>query len=112
MNPQPSSQTQLRGRWLLIARVAWIVIAILTFVVLAAGKSDEIRESVREPLGVCAGTECGPWDFTAEDLRALRDLGSVGFFTTLSTAGDLLEATSWLVMFVIAGLIFWRRSDD
>ena len=86
--------TVLRGRWLLLARAAWVVIAVLVlglFVasipayVLTLGKAAWFGAPVEAPAGVVFA---------------------------LDLLGALASITAALVSLSLAGVLFWRRSDD
>ena len=96
MNPHasPPATSSLRGRWLLIARVVWVVIAMLAlglFVasipayVLTLGKAAWMGAPVEAPLGVLV----------------VLDLLSV-----------LASGTAALLCLTLACLLFWRKSED
>jgi hypothetical protein len=102
------SQTTLRGRWLLITRIAWVIAAILVVGIYIAAVPITYTEYQR----VCAaGAECRPyWRVRPEDLLALRELHiSVGFYATYRLAADIVYT---LGFWAIGALIFWKRSDD
>jgi hypothetical protein len=88
------SATTLRGRWLVIARVAWVVIATLAlglFVasipayVLTLGKTAWFGASVEAPAKVVF---------------------------VLDLLGALASITTALVCLTLAFVLFWRRSED
>src|SRR5215204_7659238 len=91
------SATILRGRWLLLARAAWVVIAVLAlgiFIasipgyvsnVLTLGQADWLGAPVEAPAGVVF----------------VLDLVSV-----------LASIAVALLCLTLAGVLFWRKSDD
>src|SRR5215212_11873286 len=93
----PPRTTTLHGRWLVIARAAWVIVAALAlglFItsipayvsnVLNLGQADWIGARVEAPAGVV---------FVVELL------------------GVLISITSALVCLTLASVLFWRRSDD
>jgi hypothetical protein len=98
----------LRGRWLLTARLAWIITVVLVLVVYAAA----LPVAFARFDTVCpAGTECGHyWYLTTKDATALRGLGlSVGFYAAYSIGVEIFYG---LVFWVIGALIFWSKSDN
>ena len=106
----PPSPT-LRGRWLLLARAAWVAVAIaaLAIVVFSVPSSFEHYRSVcTAPSEVCSERAVG--QPTPEGVQALRDVGlSVGSYALLNVA---IDQVFQLVMFAVGALIFWRGSDD
>jgi hypothetical protein len=100
--------TTLHRRWLLIARVAWVTVAILTAVVFVSGLPSEFAR-LRVP---CADVASCAWvpRLTAENARELGNLGlSSDFFALYFVA---VEVTLMAVSCAIGAAIFWRRSDD
>jgi hypothetical protein len=103
--------TTLRGRWLLLARLAWVAVAItaLAIVLFSVPSSFEHYRSVCTAASeVCS--ERAVEQPTPEGVRALQDVGlSVRSYALLNVAIDkVLE----LVWFAVGAIIFWRRSDD
>jgi hypothetical protein len=112
MSPHASPPpTTLRGSWLLFARVAWVVVAImaLAIVVFSGPSSFEHYSSVCTAASeVCS--ERAVDQPTPEGVRALQDAGlSVHTYALLNVVVDKVFQLVWLVVGV---LIFWRRSDD
>ena len=103
-----AEHTTLRGRWLLVARVAWVAFAVLAVGLFVAA----LPYAFRELQTVCAESDdCRYGDqLMPEDAEALEELSlSVGFY-----ARYVLSIVSVvLIGFVlIPAVIFWRRSDD
>ena len=112
MSPRASPPpTTLRGHWLLFARVAWVVVAImaLAIVVFSIPSSFEHYSSVCTTASeVCS--ERAVDQPTPEGVRALHNAGlSVHTYALLNVVVDKVFQLVWLVVGV---LIFWRRSDD
>jgi hypothetical protein len=93
-NSASPSATVLRGRWLLIARVAWGVIAALALGLFVAsipayaltlGKTAWFGAPVEAPAGVVFA---------------------------LDLLGALASITAALVSLTLAGVLFWRKSED
>src|SRR5215210_6599864 len=99
----------LQGRWLLLARVAWVAVALLSLGVLVYSIPSEVVR-LRTP---CTDTISCNWlvRLSADDAQELRELGlSVNLFATYFVA---LEATFTVVAPMVMGtIIFWRRSED
>jgi len=102
-----TTSTQLSGSWLLIARVVWVTLVLLMLGLWAVG----IATLIREPLPDCSQVPCDPFDFNAGDLEMARELslptGILGGMFTF--AASIFNGVFY---FVIAGIIFWRKSDD
>src|SRR5215208_3943932 len=103
--------TTMRGGWLLLARVAWIAVAItaLAIVLFSVPSSLEHYRSVCTAVSeVCS--ERAVRKPTPEGVRALRDVGlSLGSYALLNVVIDKVFELVW---FAVGALIFWRRSDD
>jgi hypothetical protein len=100
--------TTLRGRWLVLARGAWVAVALFTVGVFVSGIPSEFAR-LRTP---CSGTVGCVWAprLTAENARELGELGlSVDLFAAYFVA---LEIAFVAVSAAIGAAIFWRRSDD
>ena len=106
----PHSPT-LRGRWLLLARAAWVAVAIaaLAIVLFSIPSSFEHYRSVCTAASE-ACSERAVAQPTPEGVRALRDVGmSVRSYALLNVVIDKVFELVW---FAVGALIFWRRSDD
>jgi hypothetical protein len=110
--PQPpkSSDTslpvRLRRRWLLLARAAWIAVAVLAVGLFVAAIPAEFA-LLRVP---CPTVRCPTGQLPPAGLRALEDLDlSTGSFAAYSVVMDVIFAA---VCIAVAALIFLRRSDD
>src|ERR687894_1279280 len=103
--------TALRGGWLLLARVAWVAVAItaLAIALFSVPSSFELYRMVCTAAPeVC--TERAVWQPTPEGVRALRDVGlSLDAYALLNVAIDKIGDLVW---FAVGALIFLRRSDD
>jgi hypothetical protein len=105
------SATTLRGRWLLLARVAWVAVAITALVIVLFS----VPSSFEHYRGVCTAaaevcSERAVEQPTPEGVRALLDVGlSVRSYAILNVAIDKVFQLVW---FAVGALIFWRRSDD
>jgi hypothetical protein len=112
MSPKVSPPpTTLHGRWLFLARMAWVMLAItaLAIVVCSVPSSFEHYRSVCTAASeVCS--ERAVDQPTPQGVRALRDVGlSVSSYALLNV---VLDKVFQLVWFAVGALIFWRRSDD
>src|SRR5713226_8745863 len=99
--------TRLQGRWLLIARVGWMVLTllILTLNVVMIPRYDAVLQAHCQP-----GPQCFALQLTAYDRTLLHQFGlSLGFLAAYQV---MLQAVSVLVCCALGALIFWRRSAD
>src|SRR5215216_2313317 len=106
--------TTLRGRWLLLARMAWVAAAItaLAIVLFSVPSSIEHYRSVcTAPTEVCSERALDqPTQPTQEGVHALREVSlSVGSYALLNV---IIDKTFQLVWFAVGVIIFWWRSDD
>jgi signal transduction histidine kinase len=101
------ADNHLRGRWLILARAAWLAIGALATGLFIAGIQAEYRQLL---LG-CPTTYCASSGGLAiVELSLLEKLGiSPEFFATYGIA---LELVFTLVFFGVAALIFWQKSSD
>lgn len=91
--PAAVPETRLRGRWLLAARVGWIVLAITIIA-----------------LNVIALPDTALAPLAPDKVRALD---AVGFSPDLYNAIGSIENSLVLISFLaLALLLFWRKSDD
>ena len=100
--------TTLRGRWLVLARGAWVAVALLTVGVFVSGIPSEFAR-LRTP---CSGTVGCVWAprLTAHNARELGELGlSVDLVAAYFVA---IEIAFVAVSAAIGVAIFLRRSDD
>jgi hypothetical protein len=98
----------MQGRWLLLARVVWVTVALLTVSVFVLSIPSEFAR-LRSP---CTDTVSCSWliRLTAENARELSNLGlSVDFFAAYFIS---LEAAFTVVPIAVGAIIFWRRPDD
>src|SRR5229473_9571 len=103
----PGTETRLHGRWLLIARVGWIVLTllILTLNVVMIPRYNAVLQAHCQP-----GPQCFALQLTAFDRQFLHQFGlSLGFLAAYQV---VLDAVSVLVCCTLGALLFWRRSAD
>jgi hypothetical protein len=109
VSPPP---TTLHGRWLFLARTAWVMLAItaLAIVVFSVPSSFEHYRSVCTAASEVCSERAWVEQPTPQGVRALRDAGlSVSSYALLNV---VLDKVYQLVWFAVGALIFWRRSDD
>jgi hypothetical protein len=109
MNTRPlPPATTLRGRWLIIAQVAWVAVAVFTAGVFVVGIPGEFAR-LQAP---CTGGLSCVWTPRLTAHKA-RELGELGLSTDLFAAYFVaVELAFMAVPFAIGVAIFWRRSDD
>jgi hypothetical protein len=104
------TDTRLRGRWLVLARWAWVLLAVLLMLLIAVGIPFEYAYY----QSICTSAACSTDDVTAqltpEGVQALQALGlSTGFYAAYLVT---IEVVAALVYTAVAAVIFWHRSDD
>src|ERR687898_15264 len=103
---ETGSEIHLSGRSLLRVRTVWLVVAALAVGFFVAGIPAEFA-LLHVP---CTTPICATGQLPPTGLRSLRDLGfSPGSFAAYTVVMDIVFAT---VYGAVAGLIFFRRSDD
>jgi hypothetical protein len=101
------SVAPLHGPWLLVARVAWIV---LTLLVLALNIVLLPRYQMLLQTPCSPGIHCFYLRPTAYDQQFLRQFGlSLGFLATYQSALNMAVVAIYCA---IATVIFWQRSSD
>src|SRR5438045_4177945 len=107
--PPGETDTRLRGRWLLLARVVWVGITVLTLGLSVAS----IPTAVASLYVLCTdapATCSNNGQITPDYLRALQALGlSLDAFAMYEVALLIVFA---VVYVAIGAMLFWRRSDD
>src|SRR5215216_3654960 len=108
----PSPGATLRGRWLLLARMAWVVMAItvLAIILFSIPSSFEHYSSVCTAASEVCSDERTVDQPTPEGVRALREMGlSVRSYALFYV---VVEKIFQLVWFAVGAIIFFRRSED
>jgi len=97
---------RLQGRWLLLARVGWVVLVVLTLAIFFASLPVYIA-LLQTP---CAGAVCEWQQLTPGQVETLKAIGlSLSDYAGYTVA---LTLVSVVVCLVVSTLIAWRRSDD
>ncbi len=91
------SATTLRGRWLVIARAAWVFIATLALGLFVAS----IPSYVSNVLAL------GQAEWMGAPVEA-----PAGLVFVLDLIGVLASIAAALLCLTLAGVLFWRKSDD
>src|SRR5258708_17442993 len=101
-----SPATVLHGRWLILARLAWLAISLLTLALFAAS----LPLIYGQLLGVAAGPGASIWSLSPVEAHALGQLGlSAGVYAAFFVILDVFFALGFAG---VAGLIFRRKSND
>lgn len=100
------SPVRLSGRWLTLARAVWILAALAYIAFWALGT----YERMLGPLPDCARVVCDNIEFSAGDVGVLRQLDLPAFID--HRVWHALEIPYSIGFFAVAGLIYWRRSDQ
>ncbi len=108
MSARRSPPATLRGRWLLLARVAWVVVALLYVGVFISGIPSEFAR-LQTPCTDAVSCSLIP-HLTVQKVQELKELGfSAEFFAVYFVA---IEVAFTAVSAAIGALIFWRRPED
>ena len=92
-----ASATSLRGRWLVIARAAWVVIATLALLLFVASTPGYISNVL---------------NLSQADWIGARVEAPAGLVFVVELLGVLVSITSALVCLTLASVLFLRKSDD
>jgi hypothetical protein len=107
-NLSESGSPRLRGRFLLLARAAWVLIALLALSILVAGLPVYFTFLHNACRSVVACAVNGT--LTPDDMRTLQRLGIS--LDTYVVSVTILNAVSSLVWTAVGWLIFWRKSNE
>ncbi len=101
------SSPRVPGRWLLLARVGWVALVVLTLVIFGASLPAYL--ALLQTL--CTGPACANYALlTPEQAGVLTGMGlSLGTYAAFTVA---LTLALVVVCLVVGMLIAWRRSDD
>ncbi len=103
------SSVRLHGRWLLLARVGWVVLVVLTLGIFFASLPVFLAQLQTICIGT-HGTACTYLQLSPEQAEVLKGFGfSTGDYAAYTVA---LTLASVVVCLVVSTLIVWRRSDD
>jgi hypothetical protein len=99
--------TRLRGRWLLPARVGWVIVVALALGLFVAS----IPTYLTYLHQLCSSSRClYNGQLTPTDVHQLDSWGlSLDVYATIQVAIIVVE---FLVFAVVGVVVFWRRSDD
>jgi hypothetical protein len=101
-NLRSDENTLLHGRWLIIARIAWIACVVLTLVIFFAS----IPVYITQLETICSGAGCAYRQLSPEQAAALQ----AGGFSLVSYAAYnvVLDIISVVFFFAVSFVIFWR----
>jgi len=103
---QSKASTHLQGSWLVLARIAWIVLALFTLIMVFASFPAYFVKLHT----LCAGAAC---DYGQLSLTGMRALHALGLSLDSYAIGGLALALIWTGVWAAVGVvIFWRKSDD
>jgi hypothetical protein len=111
-DPVSPPATGLHGRWLLLARLAWVAVAItaLAIDVFSVPISFEQYRTVCTAAAEVCSTERAVEQLTPEGVQTLREAGlSLRFYAALNVANGTVFPLVWLA---VGALTFWARSHD
>lgn len=99
------TEVRLQGTWLVLARIAWVVVSVL-----ATGLFFASIPSYFAYLHVPATSSYGVPQLTSGDVHMLQQFGfSLDFYAWLNIGVNVLL----LLVYVFVGIVlFWRKSDD
>jgi hypothetical protein len=106
MNTQVEMNTRLQGRWLVLARLGWVLIALLSSFLFAMGTAAQYHRISIPCIDVPIDEQASCW----QTEYALAQLGFTwDDFAAYATATSILG----IVPLVLVGwFIFWRKSED
>jgi len=101
-----TADTHLHGRWLILVRIAWVVVVVLS---LAVSIADIPLEFAQLHIA-CVGPSCSGQQLTASIVQELHRMNlSVDFYAVCFV---ILNFGFYFVWVVVAVVIFWRKSND
>ncbi len=105
----PPVSSRLQGRALLLARVTWVAVTVITLGLDMAGVPVVYNAVVQKVRVVCPTASCD-LQLTPAQIGQLHAHGlSLGFYAIYII---VLQSLATLVYTSVAAAIFWRRSDD
>ena len=107
----PPATSSMRGGWLLLARVAWVAVAITALAIILFS----IPSSFKHYQSVCtaASEVCAEQAVDQATPEGVQTLGETGLsLRSYALLNVVVDKVFQLVFFAVGALIFWRRSDD
>ncbi len=106
MQAATGADPQRTGPWLPATRVIWLLLSLATIGLWILGSYHLLSK----PLANCAAVACDNLEFSAGDLKVMADLGLSARLLVPPLIAFHISYS--LVFFVVAGILFWRKSDD
>jgi hypothetical protein len=106
---QDSADTRLHGRWLVLARVTWVAITLLSLGIFVADLPPSFAYLHSISTAISTSSPYGQ-RLTPNGMRELQRLGlSLDFYALLNISVHVLL----LLVYVLVGImLFWRKSND
>jgi len=98
LEPQSVDRFQLRGPWLTLAQIAWLLLSLIAVGLLITAVGQNTLAWWNNTI--CRDTKC---------LAHLRIFGSFHRVAIFYGVGDAVETLPWIL---VGALIFWRKSRD
>jgi hypothetical protein len=100
-----AAEIRLQGAWLVLARIAWVAVCVLTFGLFVTSLPPYFAY-----LHVPASSAYAAPQLTRSDVYALQRLGlSLDYYAWLDVSVNVII----LLVYVLVGVVlFWRKSDD
>ena len=101
------ADTRLRGGWLILARVVWVAVVVLTLGLFIAS----IPTTLADLHILCTAASCTTsGQLTPDNVRELHTWGlSMDFYATYIVVFIIVFAFGY---FAVGAVLFWRKSDD
>ena len=100
------SETRLQGRLLRLAQAAWILVALLSFILFVVS----LPAFYTQTQSICTGDDCNGVQASPEQAQALAAHGIS--LTNYAWYSVLVTILSTLIWFSVGWLIFWHKSDS
>ena len=109
MSAPGSSSAGMRGHWLTVARVVWVLVALVGVVITVAG-APVLFEQYRTPCTRTPETCLALSQLTPEGLRVLGEAGiSPGLYAAIGVGAMVFSILVWVA---VGALVFVIRSGD
>jgi hypothetical protein len=104
-NTLNTSDTRLRGLWLVTARVGWVILTLINLLIFVLS----IPAYAAQLHGICS-TDCNPGEVTPGNALVLTHLGIpldvyIAYILTITLLASLVFVT-------VGAIIFWRKSQE
>jgi len=101
-----TSDTRLRGSWLVTARVGWVILTLINLLIFVLGIPAYFAQLHR----ICTAITCPPGEVTPGNALALTHLGIarevyIAYMLTITLLASLVFLT-------VGAIIFWRKSQE